>query len=424
LRDRQFPRLLQRLYGLEVLLASWSARDEENARRAKELFFSVQNSRKARDGGIAGLLNPHIMEGKKSAEKALRETVASDEKLKAAAGAWDKIAAAQQTIGEHAIMYNMLEGGQGFLSDLFGIARTLVRAADELPKPGAERLREFRDSNLESLKFQLFSEEPIYEDFEIVKLGYSLTFLSGQLGSDHELVRKVLAGKSPEDRAAELVLGTKVKDVAVRKKLFDGGKSAFEGMKDTMIDLVKLIDEGARAERKVIEAQSEIKQQAYAQIAKAKYALEGASNYPDATFTLRLAFGVVKGYEEAGKKVPPVTTMAGLYERAKQHQNKPPFDLPPRWVERKDKLDLSTPFNFVCTADIIGGNSGSPVINKDGEVVGLIFDGNIQSLVLDFVYTEEQARAVSVCSQAIVEALRKVYDAGELADELSGKNKG
>ena len=177
----------------------------------------------------------------------------------------------------------------------------------------------------------------------------------------------------------------------------------------------------ARAIIGSVEAQNELTQQAYAQIARAKFAVDGTSTYPDATFTLRLAFGQVKGYEEAGKHVPFETTFAGLYERAKEHNDKPPFDLPRRWVERKEKLDLRTPFNFVCTADIIGGNSGSPVINKNAEVVGLIFDGNIQSLVLDFIYTEKQARAVAVCSQAIIEALRKVYDANDLADEMTGK---
>jgi hypothetical protein len=422
MRDRSYPGLLQRLYRLEVLLNAWSGREEENARRAKELLFGVQNSRKARDGGLAGLMDPRIMDGKKSAEAKLRGTVAADAKLKDFAGAWDKIAAAQKVIGEHAKKYNNYEAAQGFQSDLFGIARTLVRAADERPKPNPERLREFRESNLESLKFQLFSEEPMYDDFEILKLGHSLTYLAEQFGGDDPLVQKVLAGKSPRERAVELVSGTKVKDVAVRKKLYESGKAAVDEMtKDPMIALVKLIDEEARAERKVIEAQSEIKQQAYGQIAKAKYAVEGASTYPDATFTLRLAFGTVKGYEENGKHVPFETTFAGLYERSKQHNDKPPFDLPPRWVKAKDKLDLKTPLNFVCTADIIGGNSGSPVINKDAEVVGLIFDGNIQSLVLDFVFSEEQARAVAVHSQGIVEALRKVYDAGPLADELTGK---
>jgi hypothetical protein len=194
-----------------------------------------------------------------------------------------------------------------------------------------------------------------------------------------------------------------------------------DAAQDSMIALARLVDPPARAARKVVDTQDEIKRQAHAQIARAKFALEGSSTYPDATFTLRLAFGTVKGYEENGQHVPAMTTFAGLYERAREHHNKPPFDLPPRWVERKDRLNLNTPFNAVSTADIIGGNSGSPVINKNAEVVGLIFDGNIQSLVLDFVYTDEQARAVHVCSQAVVEALRKVYDAEDLANELTGK---
>jgi hypothetical protein len=422
MRDTMFPMLLQRLYRLEVKLLSWSGRDEENARRARELLFSVQNSRKAREGGLAGLLDPVIMSHKKDAEQKLRAAVVQDSKLKGAADAWDKIAAAQKVIGENAKRYNMLEAGVAFNSDLFGIARTLFRAADELPKPNGERLREFRDSALESLKFQLFSDEPIYDDFEILKLTNSLTFFAELVGPNNEFVQKVLASKSPQERATELVKGTKVKDVALRKKLFEGGKEALAAMSDDpLFALVGLVDPYARQARKTIESQTEIKSQAYSQIAKAKYAIEGASTYPDATFTLRLAFGPVKGYEENGKPVPFQTTMAGLYERAKEHNNKEPFDLPPRWVERKDKLDLSTPFNFVCTADIIGGNSGSPVINKDAEVVGLIFDGNIQSLVLDFAYSDHTARAVAVCSQAIIEALRKVYDAGELADELTGK---
>jgi len=245
-----------------------------------------------------------------------------------------------------------------------------------------------------------------------------------QLGSTNELVQRVLAGKSPRERASELVSGTKVNDVALRKKLYKGGASAVEAAMDPMIDLARLIDAAARAVRKIIETQNEAKQQAHGQISRARFAIEGTSGYPDATFTLRLAYGAVKGYDEDGKQIPFQTTFAGLYERAGEHHNKPPFDLPPRWIERKRRLDLNTPFNFVSTADIIGGNSGSPVINLNAELVGIIFDGNIHSLVLDFLFTEEKARAVSVHSQGIVEALRKVYDARDLADELTGKRPG
>jgi hypothetical protein len=420
-RDRIFPFTLQLLYRLEVLYSVFSSRSEENARRAKEDLFSVQNSRKAREGGMGGLLDPAIMGKKREQEQKLRAAVEAKPSLKEAAGAWDKIAAAQKVLGEHSTEYNMLEGARGFNSHLFGFARLLMRAGEERPKPNGERLREYRDSNLESLKDAVLSKEPVYDDFEMVRLANSLTFLANQLGADSDVVKKVLAGKSPEQRAAELVQGTKLKDVDVRKKLWEGGKSAVEAANDPMIELARAIDAPARAVRKVVEAQGEVKQQAYAQIAKAKFAVEGTDTYPDATFTLRLAFGVVKGYEENGKRVPFQTTFAGLFERSAEYHDQPPFNLPERWVKRKDKLNLDTPLNFVLTADIIGGNSGSPVVNRKGELVGIIFDGNIQSLVLDFVYTEEVARAVAVHSKGIIEALRKVYEADKLADELTGK---
>jgi nicotinamide mononucleotide adenylyltransferase len=424
MRDRIYPFTLQLLYRTEVAYSVFSGRSDENARIAKHDLFSVQNSRKAREGGLSspsGLLDPALFAKKRQDEKKLREAAAADPKLKEAADAWDKIAAAQKVLGENSLRYNMLEGGRGFNCQFFSIGRTLLRAAEERPKPNGERLREFRDSNLEALKARLTSKEPIYPDFEIARLAGSLTFLADELGANNEIVKKVLAGKSPQTRAAELVQGTKLKDAETREKLYEGGKAAVDAAKDPMIELARLIDEDSRAVRKTVEAQAEIKQQAYAQIGKVKYAVEGASTYPDATFTLRLSFGPVKGYKENGKDVPPMTTIAGLYERSKDHHNKEPFDIPERWLKAKDKLDLKTPFNFVSTADIIGGNSGSPVINKDAELVGIIFDGNIQSLVLDFAYSDDVARAVSVHSAAIIEALRKVYEADDLANELTGK---
>lgn len=423
-RDVGFPYLLQRLYRWETCLDAWSERDAENARRAKDFVFSIKNSRKARDGGLAGLLDPAVMAQKREDEQKLRAAVAKDPKLKDAVDAWDRIAKAQEVLKQNLKPYTVLERAAGFNTNYFGLARTLVRAAEERPKPNTERLREFSEARLESLKQELFSEEPLYEDFEQVKLADSLTWLTEQLGVNNELVKKVLDGKSPRDRATELVQKTKLKDVKYRQKLFEGGQKAIDAAAktDPMIALVMLIDPEARAVRKIIESQvDEPERQAYAQIAKAKYAVLGADRYPDATFTLRLSVGVVKGYTENGKKVPFETTFAGLYERSAKHDNKEPFDLPKRWQERKGKLDLNVPLNFVCTCDIIGGNSGSPVINKDAELVGLIFDGNIQSLVLDFIYTEEQGRAVAVCSQGLIEALRKVYDANALADELTGK---
>src|SRR5206468_8308408 len=208
------------------------------------------------------------------------------------------------------------------------------------------------------------------------------------------------------------------KDVAVRKELYAKDAAALQAAHDPMIDLARMIDGPAREARKIYDAQEEIKKQAYSEIAKARFAIEGASNYPDATFTLRLSYGTVRGYEQDGKQIPAFTDFAGLYQRFTEHDNKPPFDLPQRWIDRKSNLNFSTHFNFVSDADIIGGNSGSPVVNKANEFVGIIFDGNIQSLVLDCIYTDTQARAVSVDSAAIIEALRKVYDAGPLVDEL------
>jgi hypothetical protein len=231
-------------------------------------------------------------------------------------------------------------------------------------------------------------------------------------------VQKILAGKAPRSRAADLINGTRVRDVAFRKKLYAGGAAAVTAAQDPLIELARAIDPEARALRKVLEAQDEIKQQAQAAIARARFALEGTGKYPDATFTLRLSYGVVKGYEENGQHVPSITTLDGLYARSASQNNQPPFDLPPRWQAKKAVLDPHTPFNFVSTCDIIGGNSGSPTVNRAGEFVGIIFDGNIQSLSADYYYEDVQSRALSVHSAAVIEVLRKVYDVPALAEEL------
>ena len=432
LRDTGYPYLLQRLNRLEVLLGAWSGRSERNAQRAEEELFSIQNSRKARGGGLAGLLDPKLLGRKVKDEERLKAFIAgaSAPEVKAAAGAYDAIARAEKVRAELIREITVLENGGGFNCASFSIARTLLRASEELSKPNAERLREFADARLPSLKFGLFSDEPVYEDFEMLKLADGLQFLAITLGPDSDLVKKVLAGKSPRERAYELVSGTKVRDPKVREEIWNNIEAAAKAgapydlakLNDPMIEAARAVDRASREVRKRFETEvDEPKRQAYAALAKAKFAMDGDKVYPDATFTLRLAFGTVKGYKEDGKDVPAFTTFEGLYKRSAEQGNKGPFELPRRWVERKDKLDLNTPFNFVCTADIIGGNSGSPVVNKGAEVVGLIFDGNIHSLVLDFIFDQETARAVSVDSRAIVEALRKVYDANDLAKELTGK---
>jgi hypothetical protein len=424
LRDVGYPYLLQRLNRWEVLLGSWVERSEANRQKGEDELFGIQNSRKARIGGLQGLQDPKLMARKKAEEDRLRKFIAENtDKVPAdAAKAFDTIASAEKVRALLIKDYTMLEGGVAFNAHLFGIARTLVRAADEKGKPAGDRLREFGDTRLPSLEQQLFSDEPVYEDFEVLKLADSLSWLASHYGQSDELVQKVLAGKSPRERAFELVSGTKVKDVGFRKKLYEGGKSAVDAANDPMIELAKLVDPKARELRKRVENEvEEPKRQAYTALAKARFAMDGVNTYPDATFTLRLSYGTVKGYKEDGKDVPAYTTMSGMFDRAKEQGNRGPFELPKRWEQKKESIDGKTPFNFVSTADIIGGNSGSPVVNKAGEVVGIIFDGNIQSLVLDFIYDQEQARAVSVDSRAIVEALRKIYDASDVADEIQGK---
>lgn len=429
LRDQEVPYLLNLYYRRETFLHAWAARSLENQRRAQDLVRGVENNRKRYEGYLAALLDPEIDRALKAREQKLRDGMAKDAKWKGTLAAYDKIKKAQEETAKILSVYNYYEtfrgkqtssyrAPRGFYSNLFKYARRLLRAGDERPKPNGERFPEFRDSNRESLELDLFSTEPIHDDLEQVMLTDSLSDLATRFGSSDPLVQKVLAGKSPTARAAELIKGTKVKDPAMRKQLYEGGAAAVKAANDPMIELARLIDGPARAARKVYESQDETKQQAYGDIAKARFAIEGTSNYPDATFTLRLSYGTVRGYEENGKPIGAFTDTAGLYARAAEHNNQPPFDLPKRWVEKKSALNPATKFNFVSDADIIGGNSGSPVVNKANEFVGIIFDGNLQSLVLDCIYTDKEARAVSVDSAAITEALRKVYDAGALADEL------
>jgi len=312
----------------------------------------------------------------------------------------------------------LLEQAQAFACDSFSLARTLLRAGDERTKPNGDRLREFSDASQASRELALFSAKPIYPDLEILQLADSLTFLAGQMGVEDPLVQKILAGKSPHDRAAELINGTKVRDVMFRHKLYDGGGKVVAAVQDPMIELARLVDGEARALRRVAEAQDEVKHQSHAVITRARHALLGADGYPDATGTLRLAFGQVKGYLAGRAQIPAMTTFAGLYQRAADMKNQPPFDLPPRWVKRQSELSPQMQFDFVSTADIIGGNSGSPVVNRSGEFVGIIFDGNLQGLPWDYEFSDEQGRAIAVNSAAILEALDKVYGAEELVREL------
>lgn len=425
LRDKGYPFILGFLTRRRELLEHFSQQSVENARIAKKDLFSIENSLKALTGELAGLRDPVLMSKKAAAEKTLRAAVATDSKKQAAyGGAWDAIAKAQKELVQFYRERALFEGAVAFDSELFEIARTLVRLVAEKQKPNTERLREYRESNLPSLELELFSPAPIYEPLERAKLTDSLAYMSEQLGQDHALVKKVLDGKTSQQLAQEAVSKTLLKDVSVRKKLADEGAKAIEASTDPMIQLALRIDQDSRALRKRYEDHVQgVERANYALVAKAIFELKGTSTYPDATFTLRVSYGTVKGYQENGKPIGPFTNFNGFYERSAQHENKPPYQLTKRWVERKSKLDLATPFNFVSTADIIGGNSGSPVVNRRAELVGLIFDGNIHSLVWNFLFDDERGRAIAVHSQGILEALNKIYEVEELVRELQRKRR-
>jgi nicotinamide mononucleotide adenylyltransferase len=422
LRDFQYPAALKLFARRIALLQEFSKQSEESARIAKEEIFSLQNSQKAIAGYQSGLLDKSIMDEKAADETKLRAAFKGDPKNAGAADPWDEIAQAIKTQRDIFPTLSYLERMRAFPSDLAHFARTLVRAAEEKPKPNSDRLREFRDSALPSLEQQLFSTEPIYKNLETTLLADGLAEMQHTLGQNNPEVQKILQGKDPTDVAKDLIANTKLDDVAVRKQLYEGGKAAVDASTDSLIVVMRSIDPEARAARKEFEDKVDsVVRRDGAAIAKARFAQSGFTQPPDATFTLRLSYGEVKGYDENGKAIPFVTNLGGAFDRAAEHGNQSPYTLPESWMKTKDKLDLKTPFNFVSTADIIGGNSGSPTVNKKGEVVGIIFDGNIESLPGNFAYSEKQSRAVSVDSRGIQEALRKIYGATALADELQGK---
>lgn len=312
------------------------------------------------------------MDKKRRGEERLRQAVSVDPaRQQQFGGAWGGVANARRQFVSYYKAQSLLEGATAFNSRYFSLARTIVR-------------------------------------------------LAAELGMPHPVVVKVLAGKTPEARAAELVDGTTLGDVEVRKGLVSGGAAAVESSTDPVIALARAVDPESRAVRKRYEDElASVERDAYAQIAQAVFAVQGTSAYPDATSTLRLSYGAVRGYQEDGRPVPPYTDFAGLYARATKFDNVPPYQLAERWVTKKAGLKLDTAFNFVSTLDIVGGSSGSPVVDRNAEIVGVIFDGNIQSLPGYFIYDATVNRAVTVDSRGILEALRSVYGADRLVTEIT-----
>jgi len=418
-RDLIYPERLARYKRQLQAVRAYAARGPEQARQAADMIFGLENTIKAFTGEYKGM-DKNLFDKKRTEEADLRAKVASNPEWRRDYGdAWDAIAAATKRRRElfKLQQYRSISSG----SELAGLARQIVVYVAEIKKPDSERLDGYHDSQLDELKFYLFSPAPIYPEFEGALLTQSLQDSLDQLGPNDPFVMAVLDGRQPAEVAAQTVRGTKLKDPAFRKSLVEGGAAALAASTDPMIVLARKADPYFRDLRKDYEESVEsVLTSAGEKIAKARFAIFGKSIYPDATFTLRLTYGTVQGYPMNGTKAPSKTTFYGLYDRAASFDFKPPFNLMPRFIERKDKIDLPTPLNFVASLDIIGGNSGSPVINQNGEFVGIIFDGNIESLTGNFEYIEETNRAVAVHSAAIIEALRKVYDASPLADELIG----
>ena len=406
-RDRRMPLMLDWLHEMAAALGSFGRGGEEAARLARDELFRINNGIKAYTGMLGGLRRPDLMAKKAEAEAGLRDAVEKNAESKDEfGGAWQAIAAAQKTKTEIYEEYRLM-GSLGFNSQLFRIARHLYRMSDELPKANNQRLPEYRESRLDSLKQQLFSPAPIYDQVEMVKLGRSMRFLRDRLGTEHPVVKAALRGRHPDVVAKRLVSGTGLQDVELRKTLAEDNARGAATSEDPMIEVVRSIDKEARRLRKRHEDEVEAVERAQGgKIGRARFAIEGDSVYPDATFTLRLSVGVVKAYRDGGRRIAPFTEISGLYERA---TGEAPYILPESLIKAEKKIDMDTPYNLVSTNDITGGNSGSPLINREGELVGIIFDGNIQSLANDFLYSEVQGRAVSVDSRGILEALRKAY---------------
>ena len=430
LRDVSYPWRLATYKRLIPKLKEFASQSDENARIAGEEIFGFENSQKAIKGYQSGLVDKVTMAKKAAGEQKMRAAIDADPQKKAQFGAaWDEIAKAMQVQREIFPQLQYVERASGFRSDLVLKAKDLVRLAAEKQKPNSERLREYRESALPSLEQEVLSTAPIYKSLELLVLTDALGDMLSALGPDDPTVKRALNGKTPAEAAQYYVSNTKLDDAGVRKQLWDGGADAIAKSDDPLIALWRDIDPAARAVRKRYDDEVEaVVRRDGGLISKARFAAGGTNLYPDATFTLRLSYGPIKGFVEDGRgdvakkgeHVPPFTNLGGAFKHAAAHGNKDPYQLPDSWMKAKaaNKLDLATPINNISTPDIIGGNSGSPVVNKQGEVVGIIFDGNIQSLPWNFQYEDTIGRSVSVDVRGIIEALRHIYGAEALANEL------
>ena len=414
-RDTAFPSDIPETAEYRGELEEFVTRGPEQTREAHEPLFFVENDFKAEFGRQGALLDPQFFGGKQQEEQRLRAAVAADPELAADASAWDVIAQIQRVRAQ--LFTHHVDGIFNYFSDPLRYAITLVRAAEERAKPNTERLPEYTDQSLVHVQQALSAPVPVHKDLEELNLTLMFTQLQRDMGADDPFVRKMLGKESPAQLAHRLIAGTHLDDANVRESLYNGGQSAIAASTDPLIRFAAAIDDDLLALRKDYEARVDAPTRAAAEkIAKARFAVYGTSVDPDATFTARLSYGSVKGFEDAeGKFVQPYTTIEGLFHRA---TGAAPFVLPESWLKAKSTINLSTPMNLCTTNDIIGGNSGSPLIDRDANVVGLIFDGNIFSLGGDYGYDAAKNRAVAVDSRALLEGLRKVYHLDHVVDEI------
>ncbi len=418
-RDTFMPFWLMRFSELRGRMIQYSKTGEEPRRTAESYLQRIENSIKVRRKQFDALLDPALQQNAAAKEKALRDSVAANPALASASGAWAEIDKAQDTWRNFLVPHTFLEGGAAFNSEMFAHARTLVRAAAERAKPNESRLPEFTEARLPAVAQGLKAGAPIYPEFEALRLSFGLERMREWLGPDDPVVRQVFGNDSPDSLASRLVKQSSLAAPAARMALYEGGQAAIDASQDPMIKLAKEVDPAARALRKQIEEEVDgPTQRAQEEIAKARFAEYGTSIYPDATFTLRLSYGGMKGWTEKGQDVRPWTELSRAFERA---TGEPPFRIPPRWVTAKDNLDMSTRANFTTDNDIVGGNSGSPMVSAKGEIVGLAFDGNIHSISGSYWFDEKMNRSIGVHPAYIRTALEKVYDAKALIAEINAK---
>ncbi len=419
-RDVVGPAVTEYLQHRLAAAQAFAAQGPEQARLVGSTIFGLQNSLKVFEGRAEALADKAILAKKQAEETDFRAKVAANPEWQKEYGdAWVTIARVDEQIKPEI-------KGQLFRrtdSRLFSIALDIVQYVAEIKKPDGDRLPEYHEAGLQSLRFEMMSPAPISPATEKLYMSSALKLAEDELGKDDAYVQAIVQGGDIDTVVNSIVDGTKLGDPAVRKALLDGGEAAVAASTDPMIEAARRVDPIARANYKRIhDTYVSVLTPAGEKLGKARFLVYGKDAYPDATFTLRLSYGTVIGYPYNGTIAPPFTTFYGLYDRAASFSNKPPFDLTAKEEAARDRLDLATPLNFVCTGDIIGGNSGSPVVNREGELVGLVFDGNIESMAGDFVYDGSKNRTVAVHSAGMIEALRKIYGAGALADELEGKN--